>query len=122
VISVHVLPMSSPGWVPAELHSAVCAANGGVYTQESHLAQFDAEPWRAFYFKPSAPFRYRYTWLLAQQADATNGALGYAQALGDLNCNGVYSTWRITVREDRVGGDSIMRTIGPFIFQGPETE
>lgn len=117
----HKLPDASAGYVPTETHATACAQTGGVFNQ-SYLSQFAGEPWRALRFVPGGPFRYRYAWLVAQQSTSSTTGIGYAHALGDLNCDGKYAVWRMFVNELRSGGDQAIRITGPAMFQGEETD
>ena len=120
-VLVRQLPNSSSGYAPSVTHTTACSEGGGQFTA-SHAGDFNGEPWIALKFKPSGNFRYRYAWLLAQQATATQLAVGYAHALGDLDCNQTYSAWRVILREEQTGGSRSMVRTAPFLFQGRETD
>jgi prepilin-type N-terminal cleavage/methylation domain-containing protein len=122
---IHLLPESSAngtgGWIPNMTHSTVCQQNGGVFPATT-TPQFAADPWRSLYFTPASNFRYRYRWLLAQQGTVSTPALGYGDALGDLNCDQRYSVWRVVLKEERSASDKALRSIGPLIYEGSETD
>jgi prepilin-type N-terminal cleavage/methylation domain-containing protein len=121
VVARKYLPASSAGYVPVETHASVCSTGSGAFPK-SLVTQFRAAPWYALLFAPDRDFRYRYTWILSQQSTSALKGLAYSQALGDLDCDGIYSVWRVTLREERDASGSYLRTIGPGIFQRPETE
>ena len=115
------LPASSAGYAPAQTHATACATLGGAFPA-SEVSAFDAEPWRSLAFSLRGNFRYRYLWLLADQPTPTQAGLAYAHALGDLDCNGVYSVWRVIIQEELGDGTRFVRTAGPLLFSGTETD
>ena len=120
-VEVNQFPPSS-GYTPTITHTQVCDDTGGVFRVAAHGQDFAVQPWKALLFRPEDNFRYRYAWILGQQATPSTLAVGYAHALGDLDCNQVYSVWRMVLREDTTGGARSLRKSGPIMFQGRETD
>jgi prepilin-type N-terminal cleavage/methylation domain-containing protein len=108
------------GWAPAQTHVTACRGAGGAFAPSTATA-FNVQPWIALKFSVSGYYRYRYRWLVAQQSTPTLTAIAYADALGDLDCNNVYGTWRMILRERRAG-DLALDVSGPLMFSGSEID
>lgn len=115
-------PPSSLGFQPAATHAAACAGSSGLFT-DADVSDFATDTWRALLFQPEAPFRYRYQFDVITPADPGNAAVlaeAAAYAMGDLDCDGLPSIWRVYLREI-VSGEPLNRT-APAIWIGSETE
>ncbi len=78
-----------------------CSAVGG--------SAWDQSPWRALHFKMDSPHYYQYRFISAGKG---KGATFIAEALGDLDCDGEYSNFKIKGHIDSAGS---VVTVGPII-------
>lgn len=80
--------------------SADPCASGGVVVPQATTFAFPT--WQALNFSVDDPFRYRYEYV---SAGTGQGAQFTARAVGDLDCDGVFSTFE---RSGRVQGESVL--------------
>ncbi len=113
------LPAKAAKWYPTKSHTWACRKHGGAFPQQL-TTQFDNQPWKALLFSPEGNFRYRYYWKPVRQHTSKKTARANAEAMGDLDCNKVYSRWRIRLEEDKKS--QILLRRGPYIIAGDAIE
>jgi type IV pilus assembly protein PilA len=75
--------------------AASCCANAG-YKCPPSIAQWTSFGWAALRFSMDDPHYYRYEYVSTGVASAGAGSTFTARALGDLDCDGVMSTFEMT--------------------------
>lgn len=99
---------------PEEWHTLVCP-EGRPSTYTPVPEQFDHPVFKALGFSPTAPARHQFQFV----AEGTGTDARFtARAVGDLDCDGVYSTFEKT---GRVNADGIVE-LAPGLFKRDETE
>ena len=98
-VAAHQFPLPSAGPVPA---LGACCQQGGQC--QPSAAQWADPPWVALMFSVDDPHYYSYQYRVADDGKSIT-----ASAYGDLDCDGSYSTFELTVT---ASGDDA--TIGPL--------
>ncbi len=98
----HAFPAGSQEWTPAK----TCCAQGGKCQPDP--SDWNRGPWMALHFQLSDPHYYQYRF--TSQGSGT-AATFVAEARGDLDCDGVFSSYRVV---GKVVGDQV-EVSGPIV-------
>lgn len=115
------IPLRSPGYCPRIAHSSVCKNSAGKFRQDHKYVtrDFNLESWKSVLFKPDGNFYYRY-YMNPIYYSSSGNINGYLYAIGDLDCDGTYSRWRLNLYYRPSAGG--FRRVGPYVYGGTETE
>lgn len=107
VLTEH-LPGTSTGLTP----TTDCCAQGGRCAVEA--SQWRGAPgtaggtWEALNFSIETPHYYRYSYTVANNPNTTDGSNNFtATAIGDLDCDGITSTFTLSGSVDATKGDGV---------------
>lgn len=96
-------PPTSAAWTPA----ADCCAQG--QRCQPDAAAWNKAPWLQLHFAPADPHYYQFRY---KSSGTDRAARATLEARGDLDCDGVYSSYRVELEIDEEGG---VQARGPII-------
>lgn len=105
-----IIPAQFPATLALAPATSACK-DGKPITHTANPATWSKPGWKALLFTPRGPFRYQYEWV-------TDGKTFTARAIGDLDCDGVTSTFEefggVNAQGDVWRDTTGPRTVRPF--------